>query len=185
VIRLGGTLVPVALLVLGSACGGDNGGPVSPEEYARSACLALGDWVEQLRDLSSDARALDVEEPEKAQEMLVGLLGEAADRTGTLVEELDDAGTPDVDDGEKIVRLVRRGFVDAHAAFEDAATDARKLDPGDPAFDSEKNNVLVALDEGFVEAFDTFERAGAGLETARLDAAFKEERACAEIRTEN
>jgi hypothetical protein len=185
VTRIGGTIAPLALFVLGSACAGNGGGAVSPDEYARSACRALGDWVEGIRDLSSDARALDVEEPEKAQRMMVRLLGQAADRTGVLVDELDDAGTPDVEDGEKIARLVRRGFLDARAAFEDAQANARKLDATDPAFDAEKNEVLVSLDEAVVDSFDTFEQAGAGLETARLDAAFKEERACAEIRTGN
>ena len=108
------------LLIVGlAACA------VEPKEWAASVCGALTPWRKQIADLNAKAQQqmASAKTPAATQKNLVGLLGGARDASERARKAVEDAGEPDVDQGE----LIAKRFVDSLAAVRDAyghATDA-------------------------------------------------------------
>jgi hypothetical protein len=180
------TLVALgALLTLGlSACGGDDGDGgngsaggegTSASAYAAEVCGAMKDWVSTVQEKSSalgeSAAAGDAEE---GKELLVTLLGDISDATGDLVGAVEDAGVPDVDNGEEISANLADAFRQAQQILDDAQEDVEAL-PSDPAaFQQGAAEIGPTLQEAISSITASLE----GSQSDELDQAFEEEEAC-------
>jgi len=102
----------VLLVVLGATLSGDDKGEtVSAGEWAQNVCGAIGVWRGELETIVEEVRtpnasAPPVEEPQsETKQGRTGLVRKGLERsiqaTDTLVEGIDNAGTPDTANGEQ------------------------------------------------------------------------------------
>jgi membrane protein implicated in regulation of membrane protease activity len=94
--RAAGSATLLIVLAL-AGCGGDDGSSAS-EDYANSVCSNLSTWVTDVEDtvnsLTDAGRSVQREDVEDA-------VNEVRDSTDTLVNDLEDLGPPDTDEGRE------------------------------------------------------------------------------------
>jgi gas vesicle protein len=102
----------------------DDGGSVSAEEWAGSVCTSLGTWktsIESLADVSSGTLNA---------ETLQQKIDDAEDATSTLVTDLKDLGSPDLESGDELQQTLSssadgiQSSIDALKAGAQQAADA-------------------------------------------------------------
>ena len=154
---------------------------VSAERWARSVCTSLTDWTDALAD-AQDEHDLDATDPEESKEAVVAYLEQVTDDTDALLDGLEKAGTPDVEDGKAIARTFRKGFKQARETFADAAQDAEALDTDDrEQYVEDVREISEAINEGGAEIGETFDEADRKYDVPELDEAFDAEPACSGI----
>lgn len=157
---------------------------VPPDEYAESVCGSTGDWFDEIVDLSGElADGLsDASDTDEQQDVAIDFLDAAIDATDTWLEEIEDAGRPDVDDGKAIAKGYRKGARDTRKVLVNAAKEAEDLPTDDDEEFAERLDKLgTSIDEGLDEAglavTDTEEDASREYREALEDAT-----ACEELR---
>jgi hypothetical protein len=174
-----------AFAILASfACGGDDGGggdSVSAGEYASSICTGVDEWfqaiqaqTEQLTDAAADLEG----DLDGAKESIEGYIDDVIVATDALLEEVDAAGEPDVENGAEVAAALEEGFENVKGEFEQAKEDIGAVSTDDPEeFTAEFERIGGRLQDG-----SAMEEAFAGLEefsdNEELDAAFDEEESC-------
>lgn len=156
----------VALLAL-AGCGGagrDDAG-VKPETWAKAVCTALTPWRTRLASLTSQTQQAmtSTTTPPQAKNNLVGLLEGAASASETARRGVVGAGTPAVQDGDRIAAR----FVHSLASTRDAYAHARTTVAG---LDASDGDAFYAAVGG---AFDTLQKeyAAGALDTDHLSSA--------------
>ena len=107
-----------------------SGETVSAGEWAQSVCGAYGVWRGELEAIVEDIRTPTAagsgaeepqsETPQGRSGFIRAGLESAVQATETLVEAVDNAGTPDTPQGEQVADLVSSRADDAHDQLEDA-----------------------------------------------------------------
>lgn len=182
-------LVALGLLVtLGlAACGGDDGdsggdggggGSASAAAYAAEVCGAMKDWVTTVQEKSSAlGESAAAGDAEAGKDLLVTLLGDISAATGDLVAAVEDAGVPEVDNGEEIAANLADAFRQAQQILDDAQEDVEAL-PSDPqAFQQGAAEIGPTLQEAISSITESLE----GSQSTELDQAFEEEEACQSV----
>lgn len=107
------TLALAALLLTTTA-----GCAVEPKDWAGKVCAALTPWRKQIADLNAKAQQqmASAKTPAETQKNLVSLLGGAQDASEKARKAVEDAGEPDVDQGE----MISKKFVGSLSAVRDA-----------------------------------------------------------------
>jgi hypothetical protein len=148
-------------------------------EWSEQVCTGLTDWSKELARLSDHFEAPDDATPKQVKAALVDFLGEAVDATDTLIDDMESAGTPEVDQGKAVARVFRRGIGRARELFADAEEDARNLPTGDKAtFRARGEKIQAALDRGGNEVQGVFNAAQSRYDIPALDRAFNRTPAC-------
>ena len=138
--RLAVMVIPLGMLLMG-ACAGDDGGTdgevetdtVSATEYATGVCGAIAGWVDDIQGLNQDLAAnLDPSSIDALKETMVGFLDDVTGATDDVIDEVEAAGIPDVDDGEAAAEAVLSALRDSRAVFEDARDRVQGLSTADP-----------------------------------------------------
>ncbi|MEV0730355.1 hypothetical protein [Polymorphospora sp. NPDC050346] len=95
----------------------------APRAWAAAVCDALGPWRTEIHNLTSrtQQQMTAMTTPAQAKENLVRLLGGAEQASETARSKVEQAGVPDVEQGE----VVARGFVTSLTAVRDAYGRAR------------------------------------------------------------
>lgn len=189
--------VPAAVfaLVLLAACSSDGSGGTdgvgtsaeapaegaAPDAYMEGLCAAI---VSYQGDLEAESTSLQDQfsggtpTPEETKDILVTFLGNAADRTQQLMDDVEALGTPDVENGEEVKAAFVGAFQQVLDLFDSAKSDVEALSTDDPA----------ALAEGFTSAATKLQEAGAGigasfddLSSSELDTAAQDAASCAGV----
>ena len=163
------------LAVLVSACGGDDA--VAVDDYANDLCTALTGWTESLRD-----RQVELQEgaepgasPEADRDALQRFVDGAVAASETLVDEVEAAGEPDIDDGGEVAELFRSAAEDTRSELQEAQDEVAQI-PTDPPeayrtavdeFSTDVRNTIEGIDEHFQDA-----------DAPELDMALDEASAC-------
>jgi hypothetical protein len=110
----------VALL---ASCGGGGSEKVDPKTYVHDVCGAFLDWVNNVKQGSTQLQQLSAvgTSPADAKAALEKYIDRLVQETQTAVAKLQDAGVPDVPNGDS----VRSGFVEAFQQVRDAFSQAR------------------------------------------------------------
>jgi len=178
--------IAIALTTVGCGGGGVEGG-VEPEVWVRSVCTTLSDWNGQLQsrtgNLQTEIQGLPRGDFEGLQAVMVTYVDAVIEDTEQAVTNLEEAGVPDVEDGEEASELIVGGIREARTIFVDAREDIGALNPGRP------RQFATALQEIGAQVQEGGERVQAGFEAAderglggeELDAAFNEEPACSAL----
>jgi hypothetical protein len=153
------TVVLCTLALLVAACGGGPG----PRTWAASVCEALAPWRAAIGDLATSTRQqmTAMTTPAQAKENLVRLLGGAEEASEKARQAVQEAGVPDVDQGD----AVARGFLASLSAVRDAYRQARK------SIEGLSTAQAAAFYDGVKAAVDTLnqEYDASALDTSRLD----------------
>ncbi|MEJ3749749.1 hypothetical protein WEI85_41640 [Actinomycetes bacterium KLBMP 9797] len=166
-------VVTTAFALLLGACGG---GP-SPQAWAASVCQALGPWRSEISTLTSRTQQQMTAKttPAQAKENLVRLLGGAEAASDKARGQVEEAGVPDVDDGDEVAT----GFVQSLTAVRDAYSKAKQgiegLDAAqaDPFYDGVQTVMTTLTTEYDRSALDT-----SSLSSPELKKAFDEVPEC-------
>jgi hypothetical protein len=148
--RMAIVLVPVGILLAG-ACSesgeGTNGGAdaetVSAETYATGVCGAIADWVDEIQGLNEDLQAnLDPSSIQALKAAMVTFLDDVIASTDTVIADVEDAGVPDVEDGDAAAQHLLTGLRDSRGVFQDARDRVEAISTDDPtAFGEELQTV--------------------------------------------
>jgi hypothetical protein len=139
--RMAIVLVALGILVAGACSGSDggsNGGAdaetVSAETYATGVCGAIADWVDEIQGLNEDLQAnLDPSSIDALKDTMVTFLDDVIASTDTVITNVEDAGVPDVEDGEAAAQHLLTGLRDSRGVFQDARDRVEAMPTDDPA----------------------------------------------------
>lgn len=150
-----------------------------PAAWTSTICSSLGNWNDELQQLSDDLPSLAGKSPRQAKALLVEFLSSALDVTETLVDDIEDAGYPDVDRGRTVARVFQQGVKRAREIFEEAEGDAEAIPTTTKArFEARARRIQRALQRGGQQVEQLFDEAGERYSVPELDEAFREEPAC-------
>jgi len=175
-----------AALAVASGCGGggdSSGSAASPETWAADICGAASTWMndigaqsESLDDTMSGAASI-----EDVRDRLVAFVDDAIERTDQMLSEIDDAGSPDVDNGEQLAD----DFLEVLAGFKTALEEVRTTAAGlsdDPAqFAEGAQQIATAMAAAGSEIQTGLNELQQSAGSDDLDAAFDDEPACQEL----
>lgn len=171
-----------ALALFVSACGGDDdngdgGDTVAVGDYASDICTAFTDWTESIQERQGDLQS-GLEpgaSPEEGRDALQGFLDDAVTASDELVDDVDEAGVPDTENGEQAADALQGAAEDARDQLAEAQEGVGDLPTDDPQefgqAASEFGNEVRAALENVGEGLDE-------IDTPELDEAIDEEEAC-------
>jgi hypothetical protein len=169
-------LLPLIALAALPACGG---GAVSPEAYVRSVCQAVADWQGEIQERSTDLeQSLGADAtPEQGKEALGVFLDGVITDTDRMIELVDEAGTPEIDDGEATANRLTEALRQVQEAFRDAREEVDALPTSSPEeFQEGADQLGSSIQSAFSDAGTTLEQ-----ESPQLDPIFEREPACDEL----
>jgi hypothetical protein len=174
--------VAIFALAAASACGGgsESASGASPEEWSADVCGALSDWVADLNQRADEMQQATADSGSipDARDRIVEFLDTTVTRTDAMLQTVEDAGAPAVDDGEAIARDLREELAKIKPVFEDARESAEAL-PDDPeAFVDAAQDLGSALAAGGGEVGGRLEATQEKYDSPELEKAFNEEPAC-------
>ena len=149
--RMAALVIPLGMLVLGACSGDDETGTdgegetdtVSATEYATGVCGAIAGWVEDIQGLNQDLQAnLDPTSIDALKDAMVGFLEDVTAATDAVIEEVEAAGIPDVEDGQAAADAVLSALSDSRDVFQDAHDRVEGLSTDDPAAFGEELQTL-------------------------------------------
>lgn len=181
--RRGRAALVIVLLALTVACGDDDpevrrpGDKVPAAAWAKHVCTAVRPWAGTIQTAVANTQATlgKSGDPQVVKPQLTHLFLGAATATDTAIAEIDEAGTPDVANGEKIAQDFRAALVSARNAFATAQTSVQALDTSDKKkFDAAVSQVGTKLKQDYAKAGKNIRQATSD----ELTRAFDEEPAC-------
>ncbi|HEX2057477.1 MAG TPA: hypothetical protein VHI71_03830 [Actinomycetota bacterium] len=174
-----------------AACGGDdeggggddaggNGGSsetVSASAYAADVCSAMQDWMQGIQDRTAEIAGNAQPGADEGKDLLVDMMSEMSAQTGELVSAVEDAGVPDVENGEEAADALVAALEETQDILEKTKEDIEDL-PSDPqAFQEGAAQLGPTLQEALSKVGSSLE----DLAAEDLTTAFDEEESCAEI----
>jgi hypothetical protein len=180
-------LVVLAIL---AGCGGGNGdggggdagdGGVPPKQWASDVCGALGAWLTDLqgREGQIQSELEGVTDLGEIKTILVDFLDDAVNETEAMIDEVEAAGTPDVDRGEELRRDFVMGIGQARTAFQNAKNTADNLSTDDQqSFTEGAQKIEDQLDADSEAIQDTFNTLDTKYDVPELDEAFDDDPEC-------
>jgi len=146
----------LATVVFVSSCGEDS---VAVGDYANDLCTARKGWASDLRDRQAALQqaATPGASPESDRDQLEQFVDGAVEVTDDLVQELEDAGKPDIDGGGDIADAFRSAATDTREKLEQAKNEIPDIPTDNPQdyraavddFETDLRSTLEGLDEPF------------------------------------
>jgi hypothetical protein len=158
--------------------------PVDPAVWARTVCASLSSWGASLKDAGSNLltplSGVTTTLPE-VRSALATFLGASILRTQQLVDQLDNAGSPNAPNGNAFAAFIHDGVTQAQQAFVAAVPAAQAL-PNDPqGFQVEGQALVQQLDDAGTQVAALARTAEAQIKAPALRRALSSEPACAGI----
>ena len=160
-----------------AACGS---GGVPAAEYMSSVCSELRTWLQGIQADAQEVQALDPQTPpDEQKEKATAFLDTTIENTEEMISAVNDAGVPDVENGEEIAADVVAALEKAKEAYEEADAKLADLATDDPAaFQqglSEIGQALSAQGEALSTSMSTLQ------ESEELQNAGEDEPSCQEL----
>ena len=186
---VGVVLVIVVVALIGNR--DESGEAVPAGEWAQSVCGAIGVWRGELESIVEDVRtpnaAAGSEEPQSETPqgrtgfIRVGL-ERAVQATETMVDGVENAGTPDTEDGEQVADIVSSW---ADSALDDLEGAQDSLDEESDSLEESIGQITGAAGAiGTVLASGTQALVDAARVSPELTSAIRESSTCQELREE-
>jgi ElaB/YqjD/DUF883 family membrane-anchored ribosome-binding protein len=181
VVRLAVTAL-LSLAILAGCGGGDEPEGVEPKEWAADVCGALQQWESTLEQKAQalTGEVVAAKDAEDAKKRISAFLTDVLADTERMLEALDGAGAPAVEDGEAIADDLTVGLRQVQAALQQARDSVVAL-PTDDTEDFQEELVVIGRDlqtrgEVVEEQVDEI-----GTKDDELREAFEETPACDEL----
>ena len=177
-----GAFTALAVVILAAGCGPSNGGAVEAKDYAKAVCGHLLRWKQgvasdgallsqQLRAKSADVATVKA----KYTAFFHGAVG----RTDTLLEGLDRAGAPKVEDGVDYARDLRAALAVTRTGLADARARFAALPTGDlRSYAAGSAKIRDELGQAFVGVGAALDRLGRRYPDKALNSAFDQQPEC-------
>ncbi len=154
--------------------------PADAEAYADTVCGALSDWMTSIEEGNAslqDSLGNEVD-LENVKQGLLDFLDDTIANTDEMVATIEDAGVPDVENGEQIHDEIVSLLGQAQTAFEEARDTVDALDASDP---QALGQGLQELGTSLQSAFDDVQNPLENTESAELEEAFEANEACSAL----
>ena len=178
-------LAGVAALAL-TACGGGGGSDrVAVADYSSSVCTALRTWQEHLREGSSVLASRIQTEPSLAvvRDQFVAFYGDAVEETETMLDGVEDAGVPDLDQGEQVVESLLQTLRRFPQLIRDAQAKAEALPvENERAFTEKAQTLGTEFRAASIELATLFETLGREHDAKELTRTTDADSTCTEFR---
>lgn len=116
----------VVLTMVVSACGG--GDKASASEYVGAVCGAFTNFQSTMAEGQSEVQQADpTADPESNKELLTGFFSDASSAADDAKSQIEDAGVPDVENGEEVADAVNSTVDGLVSGLEQAESDAEAL----------------------------------------------------------
>ncbi len=171
----------MALAVVATSCGG---GGEAVESWVADVCSGMTSWVEELEErsegLNDELEGLEEGDSEGVKEVTVAFLGDAVAATERLIERIDEAGVPAVEDGREVADTFLEAIGQVRDVFAEVQDGVGELSTEDPeAFRRALEDFASSIQDNTAAAVEVFSEAQeAGLGGPELDQAFENEPAC-------
>jgi hypothetical protein len=181
-------LAAIALAVAAAGCGGggddgngDSASATEPSVWAASVCGALGNWVKSLQagsqDLSSSLR--NTKDLETVKAGFVTFLEDAEKSSAEMVDKVEEAGPPEVSQGEAIQDDLVAALGKVQQSFSKAADKANELSTSSlQAFSSGVGKLSEDVQENLATTGGEFNSLSDRYQSPELDDATDGEPAC-------
>jgi hypothetical protein len=176
------TVAALALAASSGCGGGEEATGASPEEWSADVCGALSSWKSDLETRANELQdtAASATSIAEGRDLIVDFLDETITRTDQMMNELEAAGNPAVDDGETIAREFRAEIAKIKPIFEDAREKAAAL-PEDPqGFAEGAQEIGTAMSTAGDQVGAEFESSDK-FDSPELEKAFDEDPACQQL----
>jgi hypothetical protein len=155
-------------------------GTVEAKTWATNVCQSTLDWVNAVQEkgqsfgsIAGGAGSLD-----EAKTAFVSFFDSMITQTQTFLDQLQSAGTPDVEGGDQIVSSLTTGIQEVEDGFKDAKTKAEALPTDDPtAFTTQ----VTAIGTDMTTAFDRIGNTFSALQNSELDQQAQDIPACQQL----
>jgi hypothetical protein len=187
-------LLPCVLAAVAAlaACGGGGGGDADdggesaaePTTWVDQVCTALVSWRDDVEAAAGDLGSAVTESAsaEDLRSQLSGFLSDVVTRTDGLLEEVDGAGTPDVDQGEAIRADLQSVLADVREVIAGAQQDAESLPTDDLAsFATAAQELGTSIQTGIQDVGTTFADLNDRYDVPELEEAFQANATCGEL----
>jgi hypothetical protein len=151
--------------------------PTDADAYAETVCGALGDWMTSFEEGNASMQDSlgDEVDLENVKQALLDFLDDTIANIDELVTTVEDAGVPDVDNGQRVHDEIVSLLGQAQTAFEDARDTVDGLDASDP---EALGQGLQELGTSLQSAFDEVQNPLENTDSTELNEAFESNEAC-------
>jgi hypothetical protein len=179
---VGASAVALVLVACGNGDGGSGGdnGTVSPETYAQNLCASMQTYIYDVTALSTDfAAAIDpAASLDEQKTAVLAFLDDVLEATDRLISSVDDAGVPDIDDGEDVVVAIEETFAEARGILDEARAEVETISVEDPqAFVEQLNAIGQTIQTSLGEIGSSL----AAIDAPELNAAVNDDPECAAV----
>ncbi|WP_421120059.1 lipoprotein [Aquihabitans daechungensis] len=131
---------------------------VEVADWAESFCGSFSTWLEEIQTASGGVTEnVTPGDIDSAKTAIADLFGSASEATQTLISDLEDAGDPDIDDGDELVDDLIEKFEAFDAAALEAKTDTESLATDDIAtFQAEADELTTRFQDEVNTVADSF-----------------------------
>lgn len=165
----------VGLVVSGCGSGSSSSSGVSASSYVKAVCTAVRGWAQDIQTKSGALNVARISNAKQGKTAIERFFDSAVTDTGSVVSQLESAGTPSVTNGKQIATALVSSFNQIETALGKGKTAARALPTASPtAF----RNAGQALAGGVRQSLSGIGAGLSGLKSPELEKAAKSEPAC-------
>jgi hypothetical protein len=178
---VGVSAAALVLVTCGEGNGGGGGeGTVSAETYAQSLCASMQAYIDEVTTLSTDFPAtLDPSASlDEQRNAVLAFLDDVLAATDRLISGVEDAGVPDIDNGDQVVVALEATFAEARGILEEARARVETISVDDPQVFAEQLN---AIGETIQASLGEIGSSLASLDAPELNAAVSDHPECAAV----
>jgi polyhydroxyalkanoate synthesis regulator phasin len=126
--------------------------------WADSFCGSFGTWLDEIKTASSGVSdSVTPGDIPSAKTAIAGLFGTASTATQTLIDELEAAGAPDIDDGDQLVDDLIEKFQAFDTAAQKAKADTEALATDDiTTFQSSADDLTTTFQDEVDKVAESF-----------------------------
>ena len=150
------------------------------DTYAERVCGALSDWMTSIEEGNATLQgSLENEvDLEQVKQRLLEFLDDTIANTDDMIARVEDAGAPDVDNGEELHQRLLDLLGQAKTAFEDARDTVEGLDASNAQeLGTGLQELGISLQTAFADVQNPLENA----DSEELDRAFEDNEACTSL----
>ncbi len=161
-----------------AACGSSSSSGVSAGSYVKSICQAIGPFEKDVQSRSSALDLSSITSAAAGKKALQDFLAAIVADTDKAVQQLKAAGSPNVNNGEKISGAIVSAFSQVKTALSQAETQAGNLPTTSPtAFKA----AAQTIGTGIRTSMSNIGNSLSNLKSADLENAAKKEAACTSL----
>jgi hypothetical protein len=165
----------MASAVLAGCGSSSSSSSVSPATYVKAICNAVGPFERDVQKRSSALNLASISSPAQGKTALQGFLNAVVSDTDAAIAKLKAAGTPDVNNGQKISAALVGAFTRLRVALHSAASKAGSLPTDSPtAFKTAAQGLGTSVQSSMTTIGSSLQ----GLSSSDLEKAAAKEPAC-------